>query len=47
MDFFMPAERVLYDRSYYFSDEALEDYTEEVADWYNVDINFVPSSAHV
>lgn len=44
MDLFMPAERVLYDRSYYFSDEALEDYTEEVADWYNVDINFVPSS---
>lgn len=23
MDFFMPAERVLYDRSYYFSDEAV------------------------
>ena len=24
MDLFMPAERVLYDRSYYFSDEAME-----------------------
>lgn len=28
MDFFMPAERVLYDRSYYFSDEAVDDYND-------------------
>ena len=32
MDFFMPAERVLYDRSYYFSDEAVDDYNEYIAD---------------
>ena len=30
MDLFMPAERVLYNRSYYFSDEAVDDYNEYI-----------------
>ena len=47
MDFFMPAERVLYDRSYFFSDEALEEYTAEVADRDGVDIDEVASSAEL
>lgn len=47
MDLFMPAERVLYDRSYYFSDEALEEYTAEVADQNGVDIDEVASSAEL
>lgn len=47
MDFFMPAERVLYDRSYFFSDEALEEYTAEVADRDLVDIDEVASSAEL
>ena len=32
MDLFMPAERVLYDRAYYLSDEAERDYAFEVAE---------------
>ena len=32
MDLFMPAERVLYDRAYYLSDEAEKDYASEVAE---------------
>lgn len=47
MDFFMPAERVLYDRSYFFSDEALEEYAAEVADRDLVDIDEVASSAEL
>ena len=47
MDFFMPAERVLYDRSYFFSDEALEEYTAEVADQNGVDIDEVASSSEL
>ena len=47
MDFFMPAERVLYDRSYYFSDEAVEEYTAEVADQNGVDTDEVASSAEL
>lgn len=47
MDFFMPAERVLYDRPYFFSDEALEEYTAEVADRDGVDIDEVASSAEL
>lgn len=31
MDLFMPAERVLYDRAYYLSDEAVDDYNEYIA----------------
>lgn len=31
MNLFMPAERVLYDRAYYLSDEAEKDYAFEVA----------------
>lgn len=31
MDLFMPAERVLYDRAYYLSDEAERDYAFEAA----------------
>lgn len=47
MDLFMPAERVLYDRSYFFSDEALEEYTAEVADQNGVDIDEVASSSEL
>lgn len=32
MNLFMPAERVLYDRAYYLSDEAEKDYAFEVAE---------------
>lgn len=32
MDLFMPAERVLYDRAYYLSDEAVDHYNEYIAD---------------
>lgn len=43
MDFFMPAERVLYDRSYYFSDEAVDDYNEYIADRDGVNVDVVSS----
>lgn len=39
MDLFMPAERVLYDRSYYFSDEAVDDYNEYIADRDGVNVD--------
>ena len=41
MDLFMPAERVLYNRSYYFSDEAEKDYAFEVAEEHGVDVGEV------
>lgn len=43
MDLFMPAERVLYDRSYYFSDEAVDDYNEYIADRDGVNVDVVSS----
>ena len=43
MDFFMPAERVLYDRSYYFSDEAVDDYNEYIANRDGVNVDVVSS----
>lgn len=43
MDLFMPAERVLYNRSYYFSDEAVDDYNEYIADRDGVNIDVVSS----
>jgi len=43
MDLFMPAERVLYDRSYYFSDEAVDDYNEYIADRDGVNVELVSS----
>lgn len=41
MDLFMPAERVLYDRAYYLSDEAERDYAFEVAEEHGVDVGEV------
>lgn len=41
MDLFMPAERVLYDRAYYLSDEAEKDYAFEVAEEHGVDVGEV------
>lgn len=38
MDLFMPAERVLYDRAYYLSDEAEKDYASEVAEEHGIDV---------
>lgn len=38
MNLFMPAERVLYDRAYYLSDEAEKDYAFEVAEEHGVDV---------
>lgn len=43
MDLFMPAERVLYNRSYYFSDEAVDDYNEYIADRDGVNVDVVSS----
>ena len=43
MDLFMPAERVLYDSSYYFSDEAVDDYNEYIADRDGVNVDVVSS----
>ena len=43
MDLFMPAERVLYDRAYYLSDEAVDDYNEYIADRDGVNIDVVSS----
>lgn len=45
MDLFMPAERVLYDRSYYFSDEAVDDYNEYIADRDGVNVDVVPTAS--
>ena len=44
MDLFMPAERVLYDRAYYLSDEAEKDYASEVAEEHGIDVGEVLSS---
>lgn len=44
MDLFMPAERVLYDRAYYLSDEAEKDYASEVAEEHRIDVGEVLSS---
>lgn len=44
MDLFMPAERVLYDRAYYLSDEAEKDYASEVAEEHGIDVGKVLSS---
>lgn len=41
MNLFMPAERVLYDRAYYLSDEAEKDYAFEVAEEHGVDVGEV------
>lgn len=41
MDLFMPAERVLYDRAYYLSDEAERDYALEVAEEHGIDVGEV------
>lgn len=41
MDLFMPAERVLYDRAYYLSDEAERDYAFEVAEEHGIDVGEV------
>lgn len=41
MDLFMPAERVLYDRAYYLSDEAEKDYASEVAEEHGIDVGEV------
>lgn len=41
MDLLMPAERVLYDRAYYLSDEAEKDYAFEVAEEHGVDVGEV------
>ena len=43
MDLFMPAERVLYDRAYYLSDEAVDDYNEYIADRDGVNVDVVSS----
>ena len=43
MNLFMPAERVLYDRAYYLSDEAVDDYNEYIADRDGVNIDVVSS----
>lgn len=44
MDLFMPAERVLYDRAYYLSNEAEKDYASEVAEEHGIDVGEVLSS---
>lgn len=41
MDLFMPAERVLYDRAYYLSDEAERVYAFEVAEEHGIDVGEV------
>ena len=41
MDLFMPAERVLYDRAYYLSDEAEKDFAFEVAEEHGADMSEV------
>ena len=41
MNLFMPAERVLYDRAYYLSDEAEKDYAFEVAEEHGADMSEV------
>ena len=43
MDLFRPAERVLDHRSYYFSDEAVDDYNEYIADRDGVNVDVVSS----
>lgn len=47
MDFFMPTERVLYDRSYFLSDEAERDFAFEVAMEREIDMAEVLSSGEL